>query len=62
MLMPTQTKLALAVAAACIALVIATVDDSIRTADRCDTDIDCLVKFCMKPGATCDGGPEPALP
>ena len=28
----------------------------------CDTDTDCLVKFCMAPGATCDGGPEPARP
>jgi hypothetical protein len=39
------------------ALLLQAVDE--RAVAGCDTDTDCLEKFCMKPGDTCDGGPEP---
>ena len=60
MILSIQTTLALAAAAAVVALTLATGQDPDRAISGCDTDTDCLVKFCMNPGATCDGGPEPA--
>lgn len=62
MSMPLQTKLALLAAVAVIAVAISAVPHPWQDGAGCDTDTDCMEKFCMRPGEPCDGGPEQARP